>query len=352
MSFENYFEFFQEYDDILNLKFKNAESIKDDCIYILDSNILLLPYKSLIKDLDINQVIKLYQDLKSNNKLFITSTTIKEFVKNRPVLLLEAHQKILEYKNSIQKKYTIPKFVFLENSNYDEIKNLEKNLNDAVEKYLEKLSNLLKKLENYNWNDELSNKYSELFDKENIIPDLDEEIKKSLKSIWEKRKKLNIPPGYEDQDKNSGEMGDFIIWNQILEFAKKHECNIIFVSNDQKKDWYHLYSLNKNNYPIYPRYELLYEFKKYTMGKDIAIINFKKFLELHNIESKEISTDQNEIEHYYNIIKNIYITYPFDYNKVLPKEELKVYNGIPCPHCHADNPVENDWCCNCGHFIG
>lgn len=235
MSFENYFEFFQVYNDILNLKFKNAKSIKDDCVYILDTNILLLPYKNCIKDLDLNQVIKLYKDLKSNNKLFITSTTIKEFVKNRPVVLLEAHQKILEYKNSIPKKYTIPKFVFLENSNYGEIKNLEKNLNDTVEKYLEQLSSLLKKLENYNWNDELSNKYSELFEKENIIPDLNEKIKIDLKGIWEKRKKLNIPPGYADQNKNSGEMGDFIIWKQILEFAKLHKCNIIFVSNDQKK---------------------------------------------------------------------------------------------------------------------
>lgn len=109
-----------------------------------------------------------------------------------------------------------------------------------------------------------------------------------------------------------------------------------------------MYNLNKNNYPIYPRYELLYEFKKYTMGKDIAIINFKTFLELHNIESEEISTDQNEIERY----KNIYFKYPFNYKKVLYKEEPKVYNGIPCPHCHADNPVENDWCYNCGRFIG
>lgn len=112
----------------------------------------------------------------------------------------------------------------------------------------------------------------------------------------------------------------------------------------KKKDWYHLYNLNKNNYPIYPRYK----FKKYTMGKDIAIINFKTFLELHNIESEEISTDQNEIERY----KNIYFKYPFNYKKVLYKEEPKVYNGIHCPHCHADNPVENDWCYNSGRFIG
>jgi len=314
-------------------------------------------FRSYIKKSDLDEIIKIYNKLKDNNRLFITSTTAKEFTKNRPKVILKAHEKIIKYKNELSINLKIPKFSFLDN--YTKIDTTIEKINEILKEYKKQIDTLLNEIENYNWNDNISKIYSTLFKAENIIDDLNNDFS----SEWSNRKKLNIPPGYKDGDKSTGGMGDFIIWKQILEFAKEKNSNIIFVSNDMKEDWYHVYNFNNNTYSLYPRYELLYEFKRYTK-KDISIINFEKFLEIHNskFEKNKIIDNENDIK--VDNIQHSNLKYIIDYldkaakiNKNQKLYELNnegklIYTGIPCPRCHADNPVKNDWCYNCGYFLG
>jgi hypothetical protein len=73
-----------------------------------------------------------------------------------------------------------------------------------------------------------------------------------------------IPPGYKDEDDKIGfqRYGDLILWFQIIDYAKKNNHPIIFVTNDVKEDWWYQEkdSLIKDT----PRHELLYEFKDKT----------------------------------------------------------------------------------------
>ena len=47
------------------------------------------------------------------------------------------------------------------------------------------------------------------------------------------------PPGYKDQDKeDEGAAGDYLVWEQILVEAEQRRCDVVFVTSDQKEDWW------------------------------------------------------------------------------------------------------------------
>ncbi|MEV6279125.1 PIN-like domain-containing protein [Nocardia sp. NPDC051832] len=68
----------------------------------------------------------------------------------------------------------------------------------------------------------------------------DDELKKRItesKSRYEK----DIPPGYRDAkgpNKKPSPEGDYLIWSELLEYADSIEKPLLFVTNDEKEDWY------------------------------------------------------------------------------------------------------------------
>jgi len=88
------------------------------------------------------------------------------------------------------------------------------------------------------------------------------------------RYKHRIPPGYMDDGKESiDKFGDLIIWKEVLDFAKKNESDIIFITNDRKQDWY------ANSEKNIPREELIREFASVS-NKKIIILPLEKFISL------------------------------------------------------------------------
>jgi hypothetical protein len=49
----------------------------------------------------------------------------------------------------------------------------------------------------------------------------------------------NIPPGYADNKKIVPELraGDYVMWWQLIDEARKHNRPVLFVTNEQKEDW-------------------------------------------------------------------------------------------------------------------
>lgn len=81
-----------------------------------------------------------------------------------------------------------------------------------------------------------------------------------LKEIYkegEKRYVDEIPPGYKDAKKklNKEKYGDLILWNQIIKKAEKDKTGIIFITDDNKEDWWWVSEGKK----IGPRPELVEE---------------------------------------------------------------------------------------------
>ncbi len=88
----------------------------------------------------------------------------------------------------------------------------------------------------------------------------------------EKRYRDRVPPGYLDQDKESGNaFGDFIGWRQLLDYGRTQERPLILITNDQKADWWLIQSERR----LGPRPELIAEclsecdrkFYLYTLGE-------------------------------------------------------------------------------------
>jgi hypothetical protein len=66
----------------------------------------------------------------------------------------------------------------------------------------------------------------------------------------EERYSREQPPGFMDakEKNNERKYGDFILWKQILDFAKAESCSIIFVTGEKKEDWW----IRKNGRIVFP----------------------------------------------------------------------------------------------------
>ncbi|MBN6036635.1 PIN domain-containing protein [Amycolatopsis sp. 195334CR] len=60
-----------------------------------------------------------------------------------------------------------------------------------------------------------------------------------IRKEGDERFKNQIPPGFNDQNKDGDKKyGDFVIWKQVIDYAKNESQDIIFVTDDGKDDWW------------------------------------------------------------------------------------------------------------------
>ncbi|MFG1320292.1 PIN domain-containing protein [Xanthobacter autotrophicus] len=99
--------------------------------------------------------------------------------------------------------------------------------------------------------------------------------------IAEKRMKDQIPPGYKDGHKD-GERpyGDFMLWQQTMDFAKEKAKPVILVTSERKEDWWEKHS----NRRVGPRLELLKESWELS-AQSFLIYQTDHFLELASTRS-------------------------------------------------------------------
>ncbi|ABG94914.1 conserved hypothetical protein [Rhodococcus jostii RHA1] len=77
-----------------------------------------------------------------------------------------------------------------------------------------------------------------------------------------KRYQKKIPPGYMDASgpgKKDNPEGDFLIWGELLDHAETDNRPLLFVTNDEKEDWY---ALDAAGQIVGPRPELLVEMRQ------------------------------------------------------------------------------------------
>ena len=90
--------------------------------------------------------------------------------------------------------------------------------------------------------DPLQERISELF-LEGVGDPLLDEANSAIEREGERRYRDKVPPGYKDVDKNDHrKYGDLRVWFQIIEWAKKCQKNIIFITDDAKEDWWLIHS--------------------------------------------------------------------------------------------------------------
>jgi hypothetical protein len=281
----------KEFDIFINNKiYPNAESIfnttnaslielKDDCIFVIDTNALLLPYTTSSRSLE--EINKVFTKLKSQGRLIIPGQVAREFANNRPEKLKEIFQKLSRKRNEIQ-SLSLGKYPLLDGiAEYKSLLEIEEKINDLLNGYRKNISTVVETVKEWNWNDPVSKIYKELFTADTI---LDIEINEAkIKTELQTRYLHKIPPGYKDDNKPDDGIGDLLIWLTILEIGKSSK-NVIFVSGDEKSDWYY----RSEKQALYPRFELSNEFKINSNNKEFNIIKLFELLNLFGADDNVI----------------------------------------------------------------
>ncbi|MCD8288797.1 MAG: PIN domain-containing protein [Prevotella sp.] len=111
----------------------------------------------------------------------------------------------------------------------------------------------------------------------------------------EQRYKEGIPPGYTDAKKKQGNAiyGDLVIWKEIIHAAQIFKTSVIFITNDQKEDWFS----RSAGRTVGPRPELIREFRD-QVGEDSLFYCYTRenFLDLLKKEDNVHVSDKLEDE--------------------------------------------------------
>jgi len=274
---------FPEPDKVFSFDYKSYDSTKDDCVFVIDTNVLFVPFQTSKKGLA--DIKKIFETLKKADKLFIPGRVAREFAKNRGENLATIYRKAEEAHsrtNSIN--IDLGNFpVLADNKNYKEAKEIEHDIIQKLDQLRQKLKTLKEDVKKWNWDDPVSKLYRSVFSSKIIV-----EVKKAEKDIeqdLEFRIEHQIAPGYKDASKIDKGIGDLIIWQTILEIGKDLGRHVTFVSNEKKNDWFH----NEFKTNLYPKFELFDEFRRETNGKSINIISFEEFLISQDAPQETIS---------------------------------------------------------------
>jgi rRNA-processing protein FCF1 len=285
---------------VFETKLKPLAEIKDKCCIVLDTNVLLDPYSTGDADL-LEQCRRIYGDLVKKKRLVVPGQVAREFAKNRGKKLQELHSQLVRKKDKDRLKLPeiktgkYPLLSSLEEYKKtleieEEIEKIKKQFAEKVQEYWGELNKVIERVQEWRWNDPVSELYQEVFNKETVLdPEINEaEIRREL----ERRIAQKIPPGYKDGGKAANPEGDLLIWHTILEAGKQRteDEGVIFVSKDLKPDWW----IRSEGGELYPRYELVYEFMRHTKGKALHIIKFSEFLKLFGASEAVVERVENE----------------------------------------------------------
>ncbi|MHB0668534.1 PIN-like domain-containing protein, partial [Roseomonas mucosa] len=153
----------------------------------------------------------------------------------------------------------------------------------SMSKYNTALEKVIEKIKTWRGDDPITQLYNSVFEPGKIV-ELDEPREKVFEEFLH-RTRMKIPPGYKDAGKDDGGIGDFLIWKTILQIGSTRKCNLIFVTGDEKADWF----IRAGGNGLYPRPELIDEYRRYSGGASIRFLKLHELLEEMNALEDVIS---------------------------------------------------------------
>ena len=281
----------------------NKKELWKTSLFVFDTNVLLNLYRLSQKTRNIFfDILK-----KLKERIWIPYHVAKEFMENRISVINEVINKYDSLKKSTEKLFNECVDTFGIKANEKGCVNKKQSLLEWIEST--KINNKI--VTDYN-NDEILNTVLKLFENK-TGPNFSTRELEKLYVEGDERYKKHIPPGYKDskkskEDFDNNQYGDLIIWKQIIKQSNEIKKDIIFITNDQKEDWWN----QSNGKIIGPRYELRKEFCDET-NKKIHFYNLTNFIEYseNKIDSNilyEIQTSLNKD----NELENNYEHYIYD----------------------------------------
>lgn len=278
-------------------------------LFIFDTNTLLNLYRCEEQTKD--DIISVMKTLSSRS--WYPFQVCLEYQRNRINVISQSIKSLEKFKKSINSlvnstdnalsEAQVKKHLYTSLS--EEVSVLKDSLADTITSFVnDKIESRIKSKEKIKTSDSIRKVLDEIIgDNCGDIPDQAsiDEINKEGASRYSKK----IPPGFMDE-KTKGDgvsfyngiefqdkFGDLYLWKEILEISKKHDdYNIIFVTDDSKKDWW----FSHDNKIIGPSESLQTEIYFNSNIKSFRMINHSNFLYeagkyLDNLKIKQSSVD-------------------------------------------------------------
>lgn len=289
--------------------------------FVFDTNVFLNLYRYTKKTRDL--MFKAFANF--NNRIWMPNHVAKEIMKNRCEVIWETNERY-ETISQESEKFLQKCIQELRMSNTeDEYKELEKYISTWLKKN-QKKNHMVKTFSEDAILDQLlivfDGKVGTAFTQEELA-----EIEKDGKVRYDKK----VPPGFKDIKKqndsgSNNSYGDLIVWKEILNYAKQNKKDIIYVTNDQKEDWWYII----HNKTVGPRVELRKEFEDYT-GQKFHMYTMSNFISIYDDENqvKVEKTTIDEIELFSRVIRRVGTKQELnDYYETLEDEQSKTIAKI------------------------
>lgn len=244
--------------EYIELKENDKSTLWQTATFVFDTNVYLDLYRYSQK----TRVALLQAMEQLSDRIWMPNHVAHEFMKDRVEVIFETINRHSKIQPEIEKFVKLCASTLRIKENTPEVQALKKYVQNWVAQ--NETQNLLVK---DIVDDPVLEKILELYDGK-VGAAFDEEELIKLKEEGKSRYEDKIPPGYKDAKKmregdDNNAYGDFIIWKEILRYAKENNKDIIFVTEDGKEDWWNIFE----GKTIGPRIEVRKEFIDYTSQK-------------------------------------------------------------------------------------
>lgn len=267
--------------------YKTLIEISKSGFVALDANVLLMPYE--MDSVSLPQVISVYRALATEKRLIVPAQAAREFAKHRSAKIISIVQHL---RTQMGKEAPLPKKIgiLLEHTAYIEAKRKADQIATITKELRKDVEVLIRSLASQIGNDPVSNAYRGLLGgciREDSVSKKDEpEFLKTLQDRYNNKR----PPGYKDKQKSDAGAGDLLIWMSLLEEGKLSSRDCIFVTADEKSDWY--YQLDG---AFQPRLELIEEYRSFTGGRTLHVIPLSAMLTTFEAQAEAVA-DAKRVE--------------------------------------------------------
>lgn len=285
-----------EIREYIELTDSEKTKLWDKATFVFDTNVYLNLYRYSEKTR--NALITAMEQL--TDRIWMPNHVAHEYAKRRLEIIYESANQYKSLHNESKKFFdTFTKTLRFkdEDSEYTELQTLIKKIDDWLENIKKK--NLLVK---DGTDDHILDMLLNLYDGKVGTAFSEDELKAIIAEGGERYSK-KVPPGYKDASKagcinDNNAYGDLIIWKEILKYATAKHKDIIYVTHDQKEDWWNIV----HGETVGPRIELRKEFIDST-GQTFHMYNMASFIErVKNRGGKDIDQSViNEVNHVYSI---------------------------------------------------
>lgn len=239
-----------------SLGYPNADKIQDtfdNCIFAFDANALTHIYQ--MPEALSERYLTILE--KYSDRLWLPHHAASEYHRN----IIGAFKDACEPLSRIRTLSTNIEKLLLDADEttkmwhwYNEpFKNIRKELQTLVETATSERDNRFRK------HDQIKERIATLFDGK-VGPECTKEQAEQFNNDGNERvKKLRPPACKVDSEKNTNQHGDVIIWRQLLNFAKKSNRDIVFITDDIKNNWF---LFDAANTVLGPRPELVLEARR------------------------------------------------------------------------------------------